>query len=69
MGVSSLREAAKKVLLLLAGPLRKNEFFLTFFSNVPKFQRPLSSRGGRGQALMARPLREVRFFAATLIDN
>ena len=50
----------KKVLLLMARPLRegggvkgwaikeKITFFLTFFSNVPKFQRPLSSRGEGG---------------------
>ena len=47
----------KKVLLLMAVPLRggggvkglaineKRTFVGTFFSNVPKFQRPLSSRG------------------------
>ena len=48
----------KKVLLLMAEPLRggggvkdgtlrKKLFLGTFFSNVPKFQRPLSLRGGR----------------------
>ena len=43
------REAAKKVLFLMAGPLRKKRtFFGTFFSNVQKSQRPLSSRGGGG---------------------
>ena len=31
-----------------AGPSRKKGLFLTFFSNVPKFRRPLSSRGGGG---------------------
>ena len=54
----------------MAGPLRggggikgrtiklKRTFFGTFSSNVPKFQRPLSSRGEGGQAIMARPLRK-----------
>ena len=37
-------------------------FFLTFFSNVPKCQRPLSSRGEGVEALMARPLREELLF-------
>ena len=55
---ASLREAAKKVLLLMARPLRggggggvkgltikeKRTFFGTFFSSVPKLQRPLSSK-------------------------
>ena len=39
----------------------KITFFGLFFSNVPKFQRPLSSRGEGGKALMARPLREELF--------
>ena len=50
-----------------AGPLRKKGlFFGTFFSNVPKFQRLLSSRGGGGLGLNGRPLREELFFAASL---
>ena len=37
------------------GPLRKKELFLLFFSNVPKFQRPLSSRPGlHGPAIKKR---------------
>ena len=43
------REAAKKGLLLMAGPFRvKITFFETFFYNVPKLQWPLSSRGEGG---------------------
>ena len=61
----------------MAGPLRgggvkgqaikeKRTFLTPFFSSIPMFQRPLSSRGVGGQALMARPLREELFFAASL---
>ena len=71
-----LREAAKKVLHLIAGPLKgggrvkgraikeKRTFLGTFSTNVPKFQR---LEGGRG-TLMARPLREELFFAASLTN-
>ena len=38
----------KKVILLMAGRLRKKELFLTFFSDIPKFQRLLSRGGGGG---------------------
>ena len=58
-----VREAAKKVLLLMIkgrAIKEKGTFFGTFLPNVPKFQRPLSSRGEGGKALMARPLRELR---------
>ena len=49
LGVSSLREAAKKESSSLKGweIKEKRTFFVTFFSNVPFFQRPISSRGGR----------------------
>ena len=60
-----VREAAKKVLLLMIkgrAIKEKGTFFGTFLPNVPKFQRPLSSRGEGGKALMARPLREYLFF-------
>ena len=64
-----LWEAEKKVLLLVAGPLRegrgkgpghlgKRTFLETFF---PTFQRQLSSRREGGYALMAWPLREELF--------
>ena len=39
----------------------KITFFEIFFSNVPKFQRPFSSRGEGGYDLMARPIREELF--------
>ena len=55
-----LREAAKKVLLLMAGP-EKNIFFGTFFSSVPTFQRPLSSRGG-GLGLNGPVIQRITFF-------
>ena len=44
----------------------KNTFFITFFSKVSRYQRPLSSRGGGGKALMARPLREEFFLWLSL---
>ena len=40
-------------------------FFITFFSNVPKFQRPLSSRGGR-LGLNGPFIKRRIFFAASL---
>ena len=62
-----LREAAKKVLLLMAGP-----FFGTFFfqrSNVPTFQRPLISRGGPRLGLNGPAIKRRTFFAASLSHN
>ena len=44
----------------MAGPLRKK--FGTFFSNVPKFQRPLSSRGGGGLGLNGPAIKRRTFF-------
>ena len=45
----------------MAGPLRKKELFLTFFSKVSKFQRPLKALGGRG----VRPLWPVIVYTIT----
>ena len=45
----------------------KITFFRTFFSNVPKFQRPLSLRGEVGLALVARPLIEELFLRLPLV--
>ena len=61
----------------MAGPLRggrvkgraikgKITFFGTFFSNVPKFQRPLSSRGRGGFGLNDPAIKRRTFFAASL---
>jgi len=50
-----MSENAKKVLL----------FFGTFFSNVPKFQQPLSSRGEGGLY----PNGPAIFFAASLREH
>ena len=79
--IISLREAENN-LLLMAGPLRGGEgvkgraikeirtYFGNFFSNVPTFQRSNGhwARGGEGggSALIARPLREELFLAASL---
>ena len=57
-----LGKPQKKILFLMAGPLRKKQLYFNLF-----FQRPLNSRGGV-QALMTRPLREVHFFAASPIQ-
>ena len=48
------------------GFIEKKNFFGTFFSNFPTFQRPSNSKGGGGKALMTRPLRQDIFFAASL---
>ena len=67
-----VREAAKKVLLLMAGPFRgggikgqaikEKKLFLEPFSNVPTFQRQLSSRGEGGLGLNGRPIKRRTFF-------
>ena len=68
------KESRKKCFLLMAGPLRGGEgvkaraikekitFFGTFFSNVPKFQRPLSSRGGGRLGLNGPAIKSRTFF-------
>ena len=62
-----LEKQQKKVFLLMAGPLRKKSTFLgTYFSNVPTFQRPLSSRGGGGLGLNGPAIKRITFFAASL---
>ena len=43
-----LREAAKSSTLNGRAIKEKRTFFVTFFYNVPKFRRPLSSRRGGG---------------------
>ena len=63
-----LREVAKKVLLLMAGPLRggwgkagplrKKNFFPTF----PTFQRPLSSKWGGGLGINCSAIKRRPFF-------
>ena len=55
----------QKKILLMAGHEGKNNVFLNLFSNVPKFQRPLSSRGG-GLGLNCPAIKRKTFFAASL---
>ena len=61
----------------MAGPLRgggvkgraikeKITFFLTFFSNVPKFQRLLSLRGEGGLGLNGPAIKRRTFVSASL---
>ena len=70
-----LREAAKKSSYLNGQAIKrgggvkgraikeKRTFFGTFFSNVPKFQRPLSLRGGGGLGLNGPAIkRRIYFF-------
>ena len=75
--MSAKESRQKKVLLLMAGPLRrgggegpghkgKKNFFGKLFSNVPKFQRPLSSRGVGG--LVPAIKRRTFIFAASRND-
>ena len=53
----NFREAAKKCVVLMAVPLRKNNFFFP----MTKFRMPLSSREGGGvKALMAPLLRKEK---------
>ena len=40
----------------------KRTFVGTFFSNVPKFQRPLSSRGGGGLGLNGLAIKRITLF-------
>jgi len=50
------------------GPGRAIKEKITFFSNVPTFQRPF--RGGKGgKALMARPLREELLFMRVFLKK
>ena len=44
----------------------KRTFFGTFFSDNPKFQRPLSSRGGGGLGINGPAIKRRIFFAASL---
>ena len=44
----------------------KRTFFGTFFSNVPKCQRPLSSRGGGGLGLNGPAIKRRPFFSLRL---
>jgi len=51
-----IREAAKKVLLLKAGPLRKNNFFWNlFFSNIPM---AIKLEGGGGLGLNGQAIKK-----------
>ena len=52
-----VREAAKKVLFLVAGPLRGGGRAWP----LKKVPFPLSSRGGGGKALVVRPLKKELF--------
>ena len=68
-----LREAAKKVLPLMAGPLRGGEYRAGTLKKKNMYQRfnGHQARGGGGYALMARPLREELFcgFPKTIHQN
>ena len=44
----------------------KITFFVTFFANVQKFRRPLSSRVGGGLGLNGPAIKTRTFFAASL---
>ena len=74
-----LREATKKSFYLNGRAIKRGggggkgraikekiTFFGTFFSNVPKFQRPFSSRGGGKLDLNGPAIMKRTFFAVSL---